>query len=55
MSEAEWISAAVLVVLVALFLWRTGAAPEQIALVTACLALGILGTAAVWDYLESHE
>jgi hypothetical protein len=54
-SDAEWIGAAVLLVLVALVLWRTGAAPRQIALITLVLLLGILATAAAWDYLESHE
>jgi hypothetical protein len=54
-SDAERISAAVLLVLVALVLWRAGARPRQVALVTLVLLLGILATAAVWDYLESHE
>jgi hypothetical protein len=54
MPDPEWISAAVLLALLALFLWWSGAAPRQIALVTAAVLLGIVATAAVWDFLESH-
>jgi uncharacterized membrane protein YqjE len=54
-EAAEWLSAGALLGLLALVLWRTGAAPRHVALILAVVALGIVATAAVWDYLESHE
>jgi hypothetical protein len=55
MGGAEWLAAAVLLSLLALVLWRSGTLPRDIALILAVVALGILVTAATWDYLESHE
>ena len=55
MSSAEWIGAATVTALLALVLWRAGAMPRQIAFVTVALVLGILATAAIWDFFESHD
>jgi hypothetical protein len=54
-TAAEWLGAAVLLGALALFLWRSGAPPRQIALILTAAALGILATAAVWAYFESRE
>jgi hypothetical protein len=49
MFDPEWISALAVVALIALFLWRSGAPPRQVALVAGIAALGIAATALFWS------
>jgi hypothetical protein len=49
MFDPEWLSAAALVALIALFLWRSGAPPRQIVFVAGIAALGIAATALFWS------
>jgi hypothetical protein len=50
MLSAEWLSAIVVVALVALFAWRSGAPSRQIALIAGIVALGIAATALFWTW-----
>ncbi len=53
--DLEWLSALVLVALLAGFMWRGGASAAQIASVIGLVVLAILATALCWDALISGD
>jgi hypothetical protein len=55
MSLAEFLSGALLLALLALFLRATGTPSSRVVLLLVAAAIGIFATAMAWEFLESHE
>ena len=47
----EWLSAVVLVLLLAAFMWRSGASAGQTMFIVGLAILGIVATALFWDFV----